>query len=192
MKNHLKYCVLLMLLLLMSACDTQQENDSPIDESAITLEPVATGALICELEPALCEQRCSDCDDPEACFAAGGACKQANFSYNDTGDNGIDVFTPGCHYLYPNSNACQGTGQRFSEDSCGIQNVNLILEWDLSTCHGPTGDLNIYDCDKICRQLGRGGGTCKTVANACGAGWDSARCECDQPPPPGPNPTVSG
>ena len=113
MKNYLKYCALLAPLLLVSACTTLQNDDS-----SITLEPVASGLLVCELEPGLCEQRCSDCDDREACIATGGACKQANFSYNDTGDNSIDVFTPGCHYLYPNSNACQGTGQRFSEDSC--------------------------------------------------------------------------
>lgn len=177
--------IVFLSLLLLIACS----HRSPVE--SVPIEPLAEGGLICELEPGLCEQRCADCPDQTACFAAGGHCQAANVSYDDKGDVAGDVFDPGCHYIYEGNAACQGDPKRFSQDDCGIQNPDLILEWTISACHGPTGDLSLFDCDKICRQLGAGGGTCKTVANACAQGWNSAQCECDRPVP-GPNPTVSG
>ncbi len=176
-----------VIVLFLSACSYQQTDQEPV--TAIDYEPIASGLAACQMDPEFCVERCRACDDPHACFHNGGVCLQANVSYDDLGDNAGDVFTPGCHYKYTGANCPINTRARFDQDVCSNAFPNNIWEWTVSACHAPIGDLSLFDCDKICRQLNLGPGTCVTVPNACGQGWNSAKCKCEKDPVP--NPTIS-
>lgn len=168
-RNH-PIRLLLLALPLLGAC------------AAPPPAPVALDAGVCDLEPALCEKWCAGCPDKKSCIASGGECVAAGLRFNDTGDQGADIWTPGCHQEYTDAQCTVGQ-TFFLGDVCGQADPDHLIEWTRSTCHGAIGDRQTYDCDAECRRAQRGGGTCASSANACGAGMASAYCKCDLPPP---------
>jgi hypothetical protein len=149
------------------------------------------GAAFCAAAPEQCEQRCAKCPDRDGCFASGGECGMgAVGSLDDSGDQGADVFTPGCHQEYADAACTQGQAF-FGVDECTDANPRTIWEWTLSTCHLPTGDIADFDCDVECRRVGRGGGRCAWADNVC-YGRRSAYCRCDVPPAPDPTVAAPG
>ena len=68
---------------------------------------------------------------------------------NDTGDDGPDVFTPGRHWEYDDTQCTQGQ-KFFAVDECMEANPRRIWEWRISACHHPpTGDIDDFDCDEV-------------------------------------------
>jgi hypothetical protein len=131
---------------------------------------------------AACEKRCAECPDKPACLSQGGECAAGTY-FNDTGDIGPDIWTPGCHYQYWDPQC--STGKAFVDgDICSEENPKLIIEWTLSDCHPPQGDTATYNCDVECLRAGRGNGTCVPLPTAC-SGKRSAYCKCDRPGPTG-------
>lgn len=172
----MKTLLISLAALLMVSCSTRQKPEP------VKPEPIARGAEVCKLDPAACERSCARCADQSACFANGGECTSVGGHYNDTGDIGADIWTPGCHFEYPSSECVDGT--IFLGDDCSTANPKVLIEWTLSTCHPPSGDSEAYDCDKECLRAQRGNGTCVAVPNAC-SGTPSAFCRCDKPGPTG-------
>ena len=172
----MKILVSLFATLLMVSCTARPRP------AAVTPEPIARGAGVCKLDPAACEESCARCADKSACFANGGECKLGDLWFNDTGDIAADIWTPGCHYEYPNQQCVDGTF--FVGDVCSKKDPNVLIEWTLSTCHPPNGDREAYDCDKECLRVERGHGTCAVVPNACST-KPSAFCRCEKPGPNG-------
>ena len=171
--SHLSFLLITScLLVILSGCGQSPEEH----------EPVALDAPVCELEPELCEESCAGCPDQEVCFKQNGNCVAAGLEFNDNGDGNVDIFTPGCHQEYP-VGQCPNNPKFFSGDACGRNQPNNLIEWTDSNCHGPSGDRSTFDCNAECLRLGLGNGTCMVVADACGAGNDSAVCKCDIAPP---------
>jgi len=130
----------------------------------------------CALDRERCERLCQGCDDREDCFYRGGECLRRSgvvLLKKDEADDGDDVFTPGCHYACADAACAQGA-TFLAGDACltGTQ----IAEWTQSRIHDSC--LSVYDCQAECRRRGKGGGTCKAVADRCGAGRASAACFC--------------
>lgn len=171
----MKFLLVPLGALLMVACTpaTQQKPARP--------EPIARGAEICKLDPAACEESCARCPDKAACFANAGECKANELHFNDTGDIAADIWTPGCHFEYPNAQCVNGAF--FLGDVCSDGN-RVLIEWTVSVCHPPQGDREAYDCDKECLRAQRGRGTCAVVPNACST-KPSAFCRCELPGPTG-------
>jgi len=172
----MKILFLLFITLLMVSCSTGKKPE------VVRPEPIARGGEVCKLDPAGCETACARCADKAACLANGGECKAGDLWFNDTGDIGPDIWTPGCHYEYPNPQCIDGTF--FLGDVCSDKNPVVLIEWTVSTCHPPQGDREAYDCDKECLRAQRGHGTCAVVPKACST-KPSAFCRCEKPGPNG-------
>ena len=172
----MKSLLIALAALLMVSCSKAQRPEPPKPE------PIARGAEVCKLDPGACEISCSACADKAACFANGGECKTEGVWFNDTGDIGPDIWTPGCHFEYPTPECVNGAF--FLGDQCSETNPKVLIEWTVSPCHPPSGDRESYDCDKECLRVQRGNGTCVKVPNTC-SGKPSAFCRCDKPGPTG-------
>jgi hypothetical protein len=171
-----------MKILLLSLCSLLMVSCTRRAAEPVKPEPIARGAEVCRLDPASCEATCASCADKAACFANGGECKAGEIWFNDTGDIAADIWTPGCHYEYPNQQCVSGTF--FLGDVCSSKSPVVLIEWTVSVCHPPQGDREAYDCDKECLRVQRGHGTCVVIPNAC-ANKPSAFCRCEKPGPNG-------
>lgn len=103
-----------------------------------------------------------------------GKVSTASVYFQDDTDAGDDPFTAGCHWSYSDP-ACTDDKSFLSADGC--YNKRDLWEWTLQKCHGPTGDVKRYDCERLCRAEGHATGICEPVAEVCD-GRPSARCRC--------------
>ena len=93
----------------------------------------------------------------------------------DTGDDGDDIWTPGCHFKCTDPD-CSGGTEFWGGDFCS---GNDLQEWTNSGPHAAESDIARHDCDAACKEKGSSGGRCEPVKNACAGTYQSSRCVCD-------------
>jgi hypothetical protein len=103
-----------------------------------------------------------------------GFCAQAY--WQDDTDNGDDIWTPGCHWQFTDK-ACSLNKTFYKGDYCTDE--THLEEYTDQKCHTDP-DRKSYDCDQECKKIGKIGGKCVTVKDACQKGNDSAKCKCDE------------
>jgi hypothetical protein len=154
--------VALLAVIALGSC---QRTGPAEDGNGRRPHAISVGAERCTSHP--------DCSSGLVCEM--GFCVNAYFQ--DENDGGDNYEIPGCHYSYTDAACAANDPNRkfFAGDVC--EDRFVILEWLDRTCHEET-DRTRYNCDEECKAMGKGGGFCVPVPDACGPGNHSARCEC--------------
>jgi hypothetical protein len=102
---------------------------------------------------------------------------------NWTDTDGVDPATPGCHLPWFHKDCTQAIGGVFGE-VCMPGDVLLETNPGEDVCHGHkhgVGYPDLFSCEAYCLGIpgNHSGGSCVTDRDFCGAGVDSAHCECD-------------
>jgi hypothetical protein len=98
----------------------------------------------------------------------------SNFEFQDEMDVGDDPLHAGCHFRYTDAECTMNKTFR-AGDTCVLD--YLLSEWTNAACHH-NNDQPQHDCDVLCKGIGHFGGRCVVKRNFCGAGNDSAECQC--------------
>lgn len=92
----------------------------------------------------------------------------------DTGDDGDDPWTGGCHQKCSDPR-CVESRSFWGSDWCS---ADKLYEWTNSIPPGAESDIKPCDCEEICQARGFATGSCVSVARVCEERWASASCQC--------------